>query len=236
VLKTDVQKSLPPQLLARNTGAPFAMLRAYRSAKPGLSGLGLNTESLIMQANQFNPEPISRTAIQVIDSIARFLGIGKGRQEADQIVPYQNQIHYEVLAPIAEAVNADYREYLCQSQLQTMLDALDATENWWLSFLHDTEWSDGRAAVQAEQTLEFLFADQRRKLQELLIDAPWSCTVTPPEVIPIGGGSTTGGRTGGGSTQIVRAGFGPSTLASALPWVLGGAFLLMLPKLGKYQR
>ena len=250
MLVFDRHKANPPQLLSRNQSAPFAGFRAYNSARPspglaqqssaafldgyhGLSGLGLSTESLIMKANEFNPEPITRTAIQVIDSISRFFGIGSGRKEADEIVPYQNRIHYEVLAPIAEAVNADYAPYLCQPQLQAMLDALIATEEWWLQFLHNTQWSDGRAAVQAEETLEFLFYDQERKLRELLTNAPWLCTVEAPDVIPVGGGATTPGSpryTGnGGSTAIVReSGF---TFTSALPWVLGGVFLL--PKLFK---
>lgn len=231
MLAFDNLKANPTQWLSRNQAAPYAGFRAYKSARPGLAGLGLNTENLITQANQFNPEPITRTAIQVIDGITRFLGIGSGRKEADEIVPYQNRIHYEVLAPIAEAVNADYAPYLCQSQLQAMLDALTATEDWWLQFLHNTQWSDGRAAEQAEQTLEFLFYDQERKLRELLPNAPWFCTVEQPEVTPVTG-SEPGGQFRpwpgqGGNPAIQReTGF---NFSSALPWVLGGVFLL--PKL-----
>lgn len=239
MLVRDKQKSAPPQLLARNTAAPFAMLRAYNSARPGLSqyvrhsglsGLGLNT-SAIYSANQFNPEPISRSALQAMQSIEQFFHIGAGRQEADKIVPIQNRIHHEVLEPIAAAVNATWKADLCQSQLQSMLDALTATEDYWLQFLHNTQWSDGRAAMQAEDTLAFLFQDQERKLRELLTNAPWLCPVDTPEVIPVGGGTTTPG----GPRHIPGSGVvrqtGGFNMSSALPWVLGGLFLL--PKLFK---
>jgi len=222
-------------ILARNTGSPFAMLRAYRSARPGmdgLHGLGLNTNTLY-EANQFNPEPITRTAIQVMQAIEQFFGVGQGRREANQIVPIQNEIHYNVLAPIAEAVNASYASGLSQSQLQQMLDALLGTKDYWLHFLHDTEWSDGRAAVQAEETLAFLFEDQERKIRQLLPNAPYWNTVEPPEVIPVGGGTTTGPGTRPGTgyqtggLNILR------TSSSILPWILAGAFIFMLPKIGK---
>lgn len=245
-MKFDQHKANPTQLLSKNQAAPYAGFRAYKSARPGLSqyhkvaglghascglsGLGLNTGTLY-QANQFNPEPISRAAITAMQSIENFFRIGAGRREADLIVPIQNQIHYEVLAPIAEAVNAPYKNDLCQSQLQQMLDALNATEDYWLQFLHNTTWDDGRAAIQAEQTLEFLFYDQERKLRELLVNAPWFCPVEVPEVIPVGGGTTSGSTRypgGGGSPTIVRqAGFSSSSFVPLA--LLGGIFLL--PKL-----
>lgn len=221
------------QVLSANSAAPMAMLRGYR-------GLGLNLDSL-QEANQFNSEPISRAAIDVIASMQKFLGIGRGRMEADQIVPIQNYIHYNVLQPVAEAVNASYAEALSGSQLQDMLDALLTTKQNWLDFLHNTQWTDGRAATQAEQTLAFLFDDQERKLRVLIPNAPWFSDVAPPTYTPYTGGAITpgGGPTGGGrpSTNVTRSGAGGSSLLRStsefLPWILAGAFLFMLPKIGK---
>lgn len=233
MLKLDRNKM---QYLSANTAAPFSMLRGYKSARAGMDryhGLGLNLND-IEAANQFNPEPISHAAIQVISSIQRFFGIGQGRMEADQIVPIQNDIHYNVLAPIAEAVNASYKNALSRSQLQAMLDALLTTEENWLAFLHNTEWTDGRAAVQAEQTLEFLFRDQEHKIRTLLPNAPYFSNVEPPPYIPyVPGGSTT--TRPGGYPPITTGGVSPVVRATSnyLPWILAGAFLFMLPKVGK---
>lgn len=220
------------QVLSANSAAPWAMLRGYND----YGGLGLNTQT-IQAANQFNPEPISRAAIDVITSIQDFFGIGRGRAEADEIVPIQNYIHYNVLAPIAEAVNADYAEALSKSQLQAMLDALLETRDNWLHFLRDTQWTDGRAAVQAENTLAFLFDDQERKIRALMPNAPYFSNVEPPVYTPYTpGGGTTGGGTP--STRVYRSGTGGSPYLQAtqnyLPWILAGAFLFMLPKIGKY--
>jgi len=251
------------QYLGANTAAPFAMLRGYTSARRGLDGypyspdgdysqlgaypyspdgdysqlgrLGLNTAD-IEAANQFNPEPISRAAIDVITSIQRFFGIGQGRKEADKIVPIQNYIHYNVLAPIAEAVNASYKDALSRSQLNAMLEALLTTKENWLNFLHNTQWSDGRAAVQAEQTLAFLFDDQERKIRELLPNAPYFSNVEPPVFTPYTPTTPIGGRTGPvisstGTLPVIRQ----SSITQYLPWILAGAFVFMLPKIGKYK-
>src|SRR5262245_29169884 len=123
----DRSKALPPRILSRNTAAPFAMLRGMKCGLRGGLGLGLT----LTEASQFDPEPISRSAMQATDQILAFFRVGAGRMEADRIVPIQNQIHHEVLAPIAEAVNAPFKDQLCQSQLQQMLDALLTTEDYW---------------------------------------------------------------------------------------------------------
>lgn len=212
------------QHLNHNTGAPFAMLR----------GLGLNVQEM----NQFNPEPISRAAIDVIAQITDFLGIGAGRREADEIVPTQNYIHYNVLAPIAEAVNASYAPNISRSQLEEMLQALRMTEENWLRFLHDTQWSDGRAAVQAEATLEFLFEDQERKILALMPDAPYFSNVEPPVYTPYtpGGGSTPGT----GYVQrppYLSTGFGPGSFGSgSTPLILGAVALFALMSYGKRSK
>lgn len=228
------------QHLSLNTGAPFAMAKFGNEAGlgcgcgSGLSGLGLNMD-MVNKANQFNPEPISRSALQAVQAITQFFQIGQGRMEADRIVPIQNQIHHQVLQPVAEAVNADYASQLSQSQLQSMLDALLVTKKYWLDFLHNTDWVDGRAATQAENTLAFLFDDQEQKLRQLMINAPyWGGVENAPEVIPVGGGATSGSGsiryTPGGVSNILRSG------SSILPWVLVGLAVMALPKIGKYQR
>jgi hypothetical protein len=249
------------QYLGANTAAPFAMLRAYTSAKRGMDGypysadgdysalggyssvgddpqfqgygLGLNISD-IEAANQFNPEPISHAALTVIASIQQFFGIGQGRMEADKIVPIQNYIHYNVLAPIAEAVNATYKDALSRSQLNSMLEALLTTKENWLNFLHNTQWSDGRAAVQAEDTLAFLFDDQERKIRELLPNAPYFSNVEPPVYTPYTPSTPIGGRGG----PVITSGISPAVrqTASYLPWILGIAAVMMLPKIGKYER
>lgn len=237
MLKIDKNKI---QYLNANTGAPFAMLRGL--------GLDMDTQSLIQAANQFNPEPISHAAIEIMGKIEQFFGIGRGRKEANQIVPMQNEIHHRVLAPIAEAVNAEYASQLNRSQLNQMLDALLTTKQNWLDFLHNTQWTDGRAATQAENTLAFLFDDQERKARQLLPNAPYfaqpieipTIPVIPiggtPGNIPIGGGNVS--RPGSGTPRYT-----PSlptglfqTGANVLPWILGAALVMILPKIGKYQR
>lgn len=222
------------QVLSANSAAPMAMLRGWNN-EPDYNGLGFNMDSL-QEANQFNPEPISRAAIDVIASMQKFLGAGRGRMEADQITPIQNYIHYNVLKPIAEAVNASYAQALSGSQLQDMLDALLETKKNWLDFLHNTSWTDGRAATQAENDLAFLFDDQERKLRALMVDAPWFSNVEPPSYTTYTpGGGATGGRP---STTVTRSGAsGASSFlrgtSDYLPLILGAAFLFMLPRIGK---
>lgn len=223
--------------LAHNTGAPFAQLRGRGLGCGSCSQLGAlgDVESLIMKANEFNPEPISHAAINFIDKVSSFLGIGAGRMEADQIVPIQNQVVDSVIAPIAEAVNAEYRSYLSVNQLQTMLDALLNAKDAWLNFLQQTTWSDGRAATQAEATLRPYFDDQQRKIMALLPNAPRTDYVgeTGNEVPNIGGVA----ELGLSPVRLPTYGTGSflSTLEQYAPMLLLGAAVFMLPKIGKWQ-
>jgi hypothetical protein len=193
-----------------------------------------DVESLIQKANEFNPEPISHAAINFMDTVTRFFGIGTGRMEADRIVPIQNQVVDSVIAPIAEAVNADYRTFLSVSQLQAMYDALLNARDAWLSFLHNTEWSDGRAAQQAEATLQPYWDDQERKILALMENAPaTNYQGGPGETVPVIAGVPLLGLppvrlpTGGGS-------FG-TLLQQYAPYLLLGAVVFALPKIGKWQ-
>lgn len=210
----------------------------FASSLPTGGGSGdYGAGSLVQAAAAFDPEPISRAALTIVSKVESFFSFGSGRREADQIVPYQNEIHYNVLAPIAEAVNVPYKAQLSQSQLTTMLNALLQTKASWLSFLHNTNWSDGRAATQAEATLAFLFSDQERKIRELLATAPmFGGAPQAPGVKPVyipGSNvpqypSTYSGTVGGGSFM--------ATLQQYAPFLLLGAVLFAIPKIGKYQR
>lgn len=253
----------PNVYLSPNTAAPFAQLRGngcgcancnglsaypqydgyYGPPISGLSGLGLvpingsadGSTDFVAMAAQFDPEPISKAALQTIATIENFFGVGAGRREANQIVPVQNQVHYNVLKPIAEAVNAPYKAQLTQGQLGTMLDALLNVKQRWLDFLHNTQWSDGRAAVQAENDLAFLFDDQERKLRELLVNAPY---FGGPGDIPLVGPVTIPGQPGRGTAPISITGIGSSfgqTLSTYAPYLLFGVALFALPKIGKYR-
>ena len=219
--------------LSPNTGAPFAQLRGCCNGCNGLGMLG-DVESLIQKANEFNPEPISHAAINFMDTVTRFFGIGTGRMEADRIVPIQNQVVDSVIAPIAEAVNADYRTFLSVSQLQAMYDALLNARDAWLAFLHNTQWSDGRAATQAEATLQPYWDDQERKILALMPNAPATNYVgeggeTAPVIqgVPLLGLPPVRITGGAGS-------FG-ATLQQYAPYLLLGAIVFALPKIGKWQ-
>jgi hypothetical protein len=122
----------------------------------------------------FDPEPISSAALNIIDAITGFFGLGAGRKEADAIVPIQNQVVNDVIAPIAAAVNDPDAHSLSYQSLQKMWDAITATEAKWLAFLHNTDWKDGRAAGQAETTLQPYFTDQKNKIQALMQTASTS--------------------------------------------------------------
>lgn len=226
--------------LSVNTAAPFAQLRGMGcgSCNRGLGALG-DMNSLIEQANQFNPEPISHAALNFITKVQNFLGIGRGRMEADQIVPTQNQVVTSVIAPIAEAVNAEYRTFLSQEQLQQMLNALLNAKDAWLAFLHNTTWADGRAATQAEATLRPYWDDQQSKIIALMADAPSQnyspTTGGPGGVVPIIAGVPTLGlppvriTTTGGASSFT------SLLTQYAPMLLLGAAVFALPKIGKWQ-
>jgi hypothetical protein len=101
-----------------------------------------------------------QTASGFVSKIESFFNIGAGRREADQIVPYQNDVHYNVLAPVASALEGD----LSYNQLQSLYKALTDAETAWLKFLRETQWSDGRAATQAESTLAPIFSSLKSQL------------------------------------------------------------------------
>ena len=128
------------------------------SLLPTSGGSGGGIANTMAAIAQFDPEPISGTALRIaagatqfVASVEGFLGIGAGRREADQIVPIQNKVNYEVLAP-AYSEMGQGTALNCAS-IATMYMAVFKAWQQWLHFLHDTQWSDGRAAQGAEATL-----------------------------------------------------------------------------------
>lgn len=148
------------------TGAPFAMLRGLSREDPGFygySGLGLNTgsstESDMINLANFGTDPIGSSILAIGGAVGRVIGlienllsIGSGRREADQITPIQNKMTTEVLAPAYAALDADYagaKPMTCRETAYVYKSLLDG-ETSFLNMLHSTQWSDGRAAQQAE--------------------------------------------------------------------------------------
>lgn len=101
------------------------------------------------------------------EDILKIFGIGAGRREADAIVPLQNQITDQILAPVGaflENARNGTTNPTC-AECTTWRTQLVAAETKWLSFLHTTQWQDGRAAQQAEATLAPIFKSQKDELQ-----------------------------------------------------------------------
>jgi len=102
------------------------------------------------------------------EDIKQIFGIGAGAREADAIVPLQNQIHQTVLAPVGdylERVRTGQVAATC-AECKTYQSQLLEAEKKWLSFLHNTQWQDGRAAQQAEATLGPIFTSQKNELAQ----------------------------------------------------------------------
>lgn len=101
------------------------------------------------------------------EDLQQLFGIGAGRREADVVVPVQEQVTQQILAPVG-----DYLERVRTNQIVSTCaectnwrTQLVAVETQWLNYLHDTEWMDGRAAQQAEATLAPIFKSQKDELQ-----------------------------------------------------------------------
>lgn len=118
----------------------------------------------------FDPTVIANAG-QIIRSIEEFLGIGGGRREAVQITPIQNQIHYNVLAPVSAFLDTPIANQQYED-LQAALKVLTDTEAGWLAFLRNTDWSDGRAAIQAQATLDPYFREFTSEIRNKLASMP----------------------------------------------------------------
>lgn len=203
------------QYLSANTAAPFAMSRCGNEPRTLGRGLG--------ELDPQQAETLVNSAGSIIAKIESIFGIGGGRLEANQITPIANDIHYKIFAPIAAAL--DNGSTLSYQNLQTMWNSLVSTEDRWLTFLHTTDWNDGRAATQAERDFAPYFSSYRTRIAALLGRITGNITV---------GGVIIPGvpNTGGGYLPTLPGGF-MDTLQGALPFILAGAFIFMLPKIGK---
>src|SRR5262249_16652792 len=161
MLAQDRLKVINPYL-SINTGAPFAQRRAFQAAwgmpsvVPQLDGLGQFGDILDFVGNVvqgFN------TVSQDMNTMSQSYSFGSGHEEANYIVPIQNAVVSQVIAPILAIIDPykGHEQDLGYDVLNQLHTILKTTQDRWLSFLHNTQWNDGRAAIQAEQTLQPYF-------------------------------------------------------------------------------
>jgi len=167
--KTSNSQPVQPmviELISRGQGFGLA-----HSDVTGMGGFGPHGMGGLGQMGQ---DPVSvalaaQKAGDFINKVMDFLHIGAGRREADQIVPYQNEVANQILVPISALINSGH-DY-SYSQWKSLYDSLAQAETAWLQFLHNTTWSDGRAAQQAEATLAPLFQREKDELSAKMSDA-----------------------------------------------------------------
>lgn len=135
------------------------------------------------------------------DDIKGIFGIGAGAHEADAITPLQNQITTQILAPVSDFLTGVHNGTINPScaEVQTWQTQVIASEQKWLDFLHKTQWSDGRAAQQAEATLAPYYRNAKTDLQTL---AQSKCGVIG------GGGGIFTTSTGAMNWPLIAAGAG----------------------------
>lgn len=161
----------------------------------GLGGLGQIDPATILALQQAFVH-----AQDLWQDIQKIFGIGAGRMEADVVVPVQNQITEQILAPVGaylEGVRGGTIVATC-AECTTWRTQLVAAETKWLSYLHTTQWQDGRAAQQAEATLKPIFDSQKAELQQCITA---KCGV-------IGGGGIITNPDGSVNWPIIAAGAG----------------------------
>lgn len=107
-------------------------------------------------------------------ALENFIGIGSGRKEADIIVP----VHNAILDRLAEIV----RSYPSAgvTTLQNYYVELAQTREEYLTFLHDSRFTDGRASRQAESEMIPLIDDNLNKIASRLYSLGGS--IQPPQV------------------------------------------------------
>jgi hypothetical protein len=99
------------------------------------------------------------------DDLKAIFGIGAGAKEADAIVPLQNEVHATFLAPLSAYLDAQGTK-TC-AEIQTWQTQFALVQKRWIDFLHGTQWTDGRAAQQAEATLAPYFSEFGAELAQL---------------------------------------------------------------------
>lgn len=96
-----------------------------------------------------NPEPISRTAMSFAATIANMFSMfGRGRKEADMIVPTQND-----LMKYIGAVTDNYKLTNSVPQLQEWLAGVQDAAQKFQAFVSDPRFTDGRASHQARNSV-----------------------------------------------------------------------------------
>lgn len=130
----------------------------------GLGTLGLSAEeghAFIAALKSFIDEMKSLWA-----DLEAALGIGAGRREADVIVPVQEKIVSEFIAPVSDYLTQINNHQITPTcvDLQVWQQSITNVQANWLAYLHNTEWMDGRAAQQAEATLAPYFTNAKRDL------------------------------------------------------------------------
>jgi hypothetical protein len=104
------------------------------------------------------------------ENLVEALGIGAGRKEADIIVPIQNKVVNDIIAPIYAFDDAilNHDQPVDCNEARTYLASVTTAEQQWLNYLHLTKWADGRAAQQAEASLQPYFANCKRDLNTII--------------------------------------------------------------------
>lgn len=153
-----------------------------------------------MRLGQFDPLSaieLSGAVITVFRRAEEMLGIGEGRREADVIVPVQNQIH-DRLAQISAAVNSGNIQ-----QLQMWFAEVQQMGIYFLNFLRDPRFTDGRASEQAANDIMPLIDGSG--------DYAW------PNLVPGGIARQDGGLSGQITRRILALGgkVGPSQISQS---------------------
>lgn len=213
------------QWLSPNTAAPFAQVRGYNNAQRGLDGY-----SGLGQADPATMAAAAQSANDMFKKILGMIHIGQGRMEADQIVPIANGITNNIFAPLSKAL--EHGDSLSYGELTSMWETITNTEDQWLSMLHGTTWSDGRAAAQAERDFVPYFTNIKNHIRALIQEQGGTLPYNQMSVnFQPGGGGGSGVPYYPGGTSI--GGLNLQSVQSYLPWILAGAFIFMLPKIGK---
>lgn len=126
-------------------------------ARNGLGSLGQEGASGVDPATLIAIQQAFVHAKDLWDDLKAIFGIGAGAKEADAIVPLQNEVHATFLAPLSAYLDSPAVK-TC-AEIQTWQTQFALVQKRWIDFLHGTQWTDGRAAQQAEATLAPYFSE-----------------------------------------------------------------------------
>ena len=135
------------------------------SQRNGLGALGQEGASGVDPATLIAIQQAFVHAKDLWDDLKAIFGIGAGAKEADAIVPLQNEVHATFLAPLSAYLDSTVTKNC--AEINTWLTQFALVEKRWIDFLHGTQWTDGRAAQQAEATLAPYFSEFKAELNGL---------------------------------------------------------------------